>query len=425
MDQLRRRGQAERWDLWTRTSLSGAYALELVWAAIMIGPAVGPTVRWVILAYIALHAITCALLVNAGLDHYLGRRSRPVRLIALTAGLTVVGVVVGVVAYPDAQPGHPDGPASALVVVLATAFVAAVSSAVPFSVATGVLAAAVVTKFAVSRIEGAPMSIAVPAAVSLCGLMVAWMLTCRGSMWGLKGVWELDHSRKAHARLAVAEERLRFARDLHDVIGRNLSVVALKSELAARLVERGRSGAVDEMREVRKIAQESLAEMRAVVGGYRTADLDMELAGAKSVLASAGVRCQVIGDGHDLSAEVQSTLGWVVREGTTNVLRHSEARMCTVSLRRSTAGGTERLTLTMENDGVTGPESPDGHRSIGNGFPGVAERLAAFGGSVVAGREPPDRFRLTAELLLPVATSEEIRPHVTSRRRPARRKDVR
>ncbi|MGS2640142.1 sensor histidine kinase [Streptosporangium sp. G12] len=405
----RRRGQAERWDLWTRVSLSGAYVLEPVWAAVMIGPAVGPVARWVMPACIALHAVTCALLVHAGLDHYLGRRSRPVRLIALATGLTVVGVVAGVVTYPDAQPGHPDGPASGLVVVLATAFVVAVSSAVPFPATAGVLAAAVATKLAVSRMEGAPLPVAVPAAIGLGSLVLAWLLTYRVSMWGLKGVWELDHSRKAHARLAVAEERLRFARDLHDVIGRNLSVVALKSELAARLVERGRSGAVDEMREVSRIAHESLAEMRAVVRGYRTADLDTELAGARSVLASAGVRCQVIGDGRGLSAEVQSTLGWVVREGTTNVLRHSEARTCTVSLHRSTTGGTDRLTLSMENDGVTGSESPDGRRPIGNGFPGVAERLAALGGSVVTTREPPDRFRLTAELPLPVATQEETR----------------
>ncbi|MFF3437171.1 sensor histidine kinase [Streptosporangium sp. NPDC002721] len=331
------------------------------------------------------------------------------RLIALTAGLTVAGVAAGAVAYPDAQPGHPDGPASGLVILLATAFVAAVSSAAPSSVTVGVLAAAVATKVAVSLMEGAPMSLALPAAISLGGLMVAWLLTYRVSMWGLKGVWELDHSRKAHARLAVAEERLRFARDLHDVIGRNLSVVALKSELAAGLAERGRSGAVDEMREVSRIAHESLAEMRAVVRGYRTADLDTELAGARSVLASAGVRCQVVGDGQGLSAEVQSTLGWVVREGTTNVLRHSEARTCTVSLRRSTSGGTERLTLSMENDGVTGPESPDGHPPIGNGFPGLAERLAALGGSVVTERETPGRFRLVAELPLPVATREETR----------------
>jgi two-component system, NarL family, sensor histidine kinase DesK len=393
-------GQAERWDLWTRISLCGAYGLELLWVAIMIVPEVGTLVRWVMLPYVAVHALVCALLVHAGLDHYLGRRPRPVRLLALAAWLTVVGVLAVAVAFPDAQPGHPDGPASGLVVVLAPAFVAAASTVLPFSGIAGVLLAAVATKFAVSWLEGASLATAVPAAIGLGGLMAGWLLTYRASMWGVRAVWELEHSRKAHALLAVAEERLRFARDLHDVMGRNLSVMALKSELAARLVERGRSGAVEEMREVSGIAHESLAEMRAVVRGYRTADLDAELAGARSVLASAGVRCRVVGeDGSGLPVEVQGTLGWVVREGTTNVLRHSEARECTVSLRRTTGGGTDRLTLTMENDGVKG--APDDHRWIGNGFPGVAERLAALGGSVVTGLEPPDRFRLTAELPLP------------------------
>lgn len=404
-DRWRRRSQAERWDLGTRIMLCGTYVFEPVWSATMLGPEVGVFARWAMLIWLTLHALACALLVHAGMDHYLGRRPRPVRLIALVCGLTVVGVVAGVAAYPDAQPGHPDGPASGLVVVMAPAFVAAVSAAVSLPVTAGVLAAATVTKFAVSRIEGAPVSIALPAAIGLCGLVAAWTLTFRVSTWGVKSVWEMEHSVRLRARLAVAEERLRFARDLHDVIGRNLSVVALKSELAVRLAERGRSGAVEEMREVRRIAEESLTEMREVVRGYRTADLDTELAGARAVLASAGVHCRVVGDGHGLSTEAQSTLGWVVREGTTNVLRHSEARTCTVSLSRSSTGGADRLTLTMENDGAAGPVPAGGHRPIGNGFPGVAERLAALGGSVTAGWEPPDRFRLTAELPLPATAS--------------------
>ncbi|WP_283135855.1 sensor histidine kinase [Rhizohabitans arisaemae] len=401
----RRLGQAERWDLWTRAGLCGAYVLEPVAAAAMIGSAVDTPARWAILTYLCLHSAGCGLLVHAGIGHHLGNRPRPVRLIAATSGLTVVGVVLAVAAYPDAQPGHPDGPASALTVILATAFAGAVAVAVPFPATVLVWAAAAAGKFAVSRVEGAPLSIAVPAALGLLGLAATWSFIYRSSLWSLKVVWEMEHSRKAHARLAVAEERLRFARDLHDVIGRNLAVVALKSELAARLIERGRPGAAEEMREVREIAQESLAEMRAVVRGYRATDLDTELAGATSVLASAGVRCRVTGDTHGLSPELQSTLGWVVREGTTNVLRHSEARTCTVSLHRSASGGVGRLTLTMENDGVTGPEDSGGLHAIGSGFSGVAERLAPLGGRVVARREPPDRFRLIAELPLPVTTS--------------------
>lgn len=101
------------------------------------------------------------------------------------------------------------------------------------------------------------------------------------SVWLLDAVYRLDEARDTRARLAVAEERLRFGRDLHDVMGRNLAVIALKSELAVQLARRGRPDAVEQMIEVQRIAQESQREVRAVVRGYREADLGVELAGAQ------------------------------------------------------------------------------------------------------------------------------------------------
>ncbi|GHH68590.1 histidine kinase [Streptosporangium violaceochromogenes] len=421
LPQWRRRGQAERYDLWVRASSCGVFAFEPVVLATMVAPEVDTAALWAMTAGAAVHAVVCAMLMSAGLDHYLardhhgyaerdrpGRGSRPLGLIAAATGLTVAAVAIGILAYPRATPGHPDGPASALLVVTAAAFLTALSSAVPSSVTLAVVTAAGLARLAVSRSEGAPAEAAVPAAIALSALLLVLAVACHSSMWTLRLVWELDRARKAQARLAVAEERLRFARDLHDVMGRNLSVVALKSELAAQLVRRGRPGAAEEMLGVRRLAQDSLTEVRAVVSGYRTADLDTELAGARSVLASAGIRCEVTGDGHGLPADVQNALGWVVREGTTNVLRHSEARVCTVSLRHASDTGAGRLTLTMENDGVTGS---DGRRreGTGNGIPGLAERLAARGGRVAAVYERPDRFRLTAELPLPATAQEELR----------------
>src|ERR1017187_7481716 len=125
-----------------------------------------------------------------------------------------------------------------------------------------------------------------------------YVVDCRGSAWTLRIMWELDRSRAVQARLSVAEERLRFARDLHDVLGRNLSLIAVTSELAGQLARRGdeEAAAAGHMIEVRRVAHESLREMRAVISGYRTADLDTELAGAQDVLRSAGVRCRIIGD---------------------------------------------------------------------------------------------------------------------------------
>ena len=158
------------------------------------------------------------------------------------------------------------------------------------------------------------------------------VLIGRVSPGQLRTMWELDRSRTAHARLSVAEERLRFARDLHDVLGRNLSLIAVQSELAAELARRGDQDAAGQMLQVRQVAHESLREMRAVVSGYRTADLGTELAGAQDVLRSAGMSCRVIGDAAGLPPDVQAALGWVVLEGTTNIIRHSDATACTIEL---------------------------------------------------------------------------------------------
>jgi two-component system sensor histidine kinase DesK len=221
------------------------------------------------------------------------------------------------------------------------------------------------------------------------------VLTCRSSASTLRIMSELDRSRTAHARLAVAEERLRFARDLHDVLGRNLSLIAVQSELAAELARRGDQDAAGQMLQVRQVAHESLREMRAVVSGYRTADLGTELAGAQEVLRSAGMSCRVIGDAAGLPADVQAALGWVVREGTTNIIRHSDATACTIELGIGDSPGAPRaVTLRMDNDRVHTPDPG----SAGNGLAGLGERLAGLGGSLTTGHPRNGHFRLQATL---------------------------
>src|SRR5690606_36238629 len=96
--------------------------------------------------------------------------------------------------------------------------------------------------------------------------------------------WDQERRRELDARLAAAEERLRFSRDLHDTFGRTLSTVAVKAELAAELASRGKDGAVEEMREVRRVAEEALKEMRELVAGIRSPELSVELEGARSLL---------------------------------------------------------------------------------------------------------------------------------------------
>ncbi|MFK4224372.1 sensor histidine kinase [Streptomyces sp. NPDC019890] len=231
-------------------------------------------------------------------------------------------------------------------------------------------------------------------AVVTTGFVTAWMaFTARASMWVLAVMWELREARDVQARLAVAEERLRFGRDLHDVLGRNLAVIALKSELAVQLARRARPEAVDQMTEVQRIAQESHREVRDVVRGYREADLRVEVEGARGVLAAAGIACTVEWGEAELPGAVQSALGWVVREATTNVLRHGDARRCTISVR--TADDT--VVLVVENNGVTEAGSSD---APGSGLAGLRERLSAVGGTLEAGPCRGGLFRLTARVPL-------------------------
>ncbi|MEV0962548.1 histidine kinase [Streptomyces sp. NPDC049910] len=233
---------------------------------------------------------------------------------------------------------------------------------------------------------------------------IGWLaFTARVSMWTLAVMWELREARDVQARLAVAEERLRFGRDLHDVLGRNLAVIALKSELAVQLARRGgERRALEQMAEVQRIARESQREVRDVVRGYRGADLRTELDGARGVLGAAGITCTIGSPGNGppidvLPVEIQSALAWVVREATTNVLRHGDAAQCAITL--STAAGT--AALTVENDGVQGRTTPGRPAAPGTGLTGLRERLAALGGTLEAGPAPDARFRLAARVPLP------------------------
>lgn len=196
----------------------------------------------------------------------------------------------------------------------------------------------------------------------------------------------LDRARGDQARLAVTEERLRFSRDLHDVFGRTLSAVALKAELAAAQAERGRPEAADTMREVQSIAIAAQEEVRAVVRGYREADLSAEVAGARAVLEAAGISVTTVIEGADtLPSPVARTFAWVVREAATNVLRHADATHVRISLTADAAGAR----LVVANDRPRAAGTP------GSGLTGLRERLAEVGGTLDASRDA-DHFTLTA-----------------------------
>ncbi|MFT4294874.1 MAG: histidine kinase [Micropruina sp.] len=198
---------------------------------------------------------------------------------------------------------------------------------------------------------------------------------------------ELERARFDTARLAVTEERLRFSRDLHDVFGRTLSAVALKAELAAEQARRGRPEAVDTMHEVQSIATRALDEVRAVVRGYRESDLNAEVAGARSLLEASGIDVTTVVDGvAALPAPVARAFAWVVREGTTNILRHADADQARVAV--TIDPGAARLVLHNDRP------HPASER-IGSGLAGLTERLAEVGG-ILSVQRGDDSFTLTA-----------------------------
>ncbi|RKS74539.1 two-component system sensor histidine kinase DesK [Actinomadura pelletieri DSM 43383] len=220
-------------------------------------------------------------------------------------------------------------------------------------------------------------------------------------------MWEMHRethaARDALARLAVTEERLRFSRDLHDLLGHSLSLIAVKSELAMRTARTDPDRAATEMADVRRTAREALREVRAAVSGYRAIELDTELVGARAVLEAAGIRCE-IGDPQDaLPSEVRSVLAWIIREGVTNVIKHSGARRCEVTLTAYDGS----VVLEMGNDGVRGDGGVREDGS-GSGLTGLAERVAVLGGEITAGRHGRDGFLLRAVVPLPASDADAV-----------------
>lgn len=215
-------------------------------------------------------------------------------------------------------------------------------------------------------------------------------------------LWDLTrdaiNGQKARAQLAVSEERLRFARDMHDLLGHSLSALAVKSELAGRLVERAPERAVVEMAEVQDLARRALQQVRSAVNGYREVDLATEVGSVREVLRANGTDVTVTGlEGLEVPVEKAGLAAWVVREGGTNVLRHSDATECRIgfSVTRETSAGPESLVVEVFNNRVRGPGKADG-LSSGNGLSGLSERVAMGGGALSAARTGDHGFLLRA-----------------------------
>ncbi|MFD1542942.1 sensor histidine kinase [Nonomuraea guangzhouensis] len=186
------------------------------------------------------------------------------------------------------------------------------------------------------------------------------------------------------ARLAAADERLRIARDLHDLLGHSLSLIVLKSELAGRLAEDS-PRVSKEIQDIESVARQALTEVREAVTGYRQRGLPEELDNARSVLRAAGVEPQVRISGTPLPGLLDGLFGWAVREGTTNVVRHARARRCEIEV---TYDG-EHAILEIMDDG----QGKEPFR-LGSGLQGLTERVRGAGGTVEVGPGARAGFRL-------------------------------
>ncbi len=242
--------------------------------------------------------------------------------------------------------------------------------------------------------------------------LIALMLLVRGLGLDMIGVArmgsairELQIARRELARLAVIEERERLSRDLHDLLGQTLSMITLKSELAGCLIKEDPERCAQELAEIECVSRKTLREVREAVAGYRQPTLSSELEGARQLLSAAGIDAQIESIQEVLPPAFDAALAWTVREGVTNVIRHSRARQCRIHVTKK--NGT--VVAEVLNDGGQ-REQVESTARPGLGLAGLRERVSALGGRMEAGSltlSGKEHFRVRVEL--PIQSDMEAR----------------
>jgi two-component system sensor histidine kinase DesK len=331
---------------------------------------------------LALYGGVLALVLRSAVSPEQSQRTR----IALVGALVIVTLGLWAPAYAWAVPGEEPWAWVAGFAIGASAL-AVPWAGVVVAIGLGAMAAAGAVVFDGSVVQNVGFALGSAAVVWLTGLLLVWLL-------GL--VWAAEAGREAEADLVLAQERLRVSRELHDVLGHRLGIIALKAELAADLAATDPARSAAESGEIREIAAATLAEARSAVHGETVADLATQIASAELVLGSAGIDTTVDVDSAKVSASASPLLAAVVREAVTNILRHSEAEKVLI-----TFDATEPSpTLVIVNDGAgrqkggTAPDRP----SPGTGLAALAARCAAAGGRLVSGPANDGRFEVRVEL---------------------------
>jgi len=206
----------------------------------------------------------------------------------------------------------------------------------------------------------------------------------------MQAIGELRRTRQELADAAVDAERLRFARDMHDLLGHTLSVMVVKAQVVRRMATRDPQAAAAQAADIEAVGRRALTEVRQAVTGYRGRGLARELEAARTTLADAGYAVQVRQDGDPVPAQASALLGWVVREGSTNVIKHSGGQHCEIAIRHEQG----KATVEITDDGSGNPATmlPSG----GHGLGGLRERVETADGTLEAGPRPGGGYRLAA-----------------------------
>lgn len=228
--------------------------------------------------------------------------------------------------------------------------------------------------------------------IGLTGLFVGWA-TGAGIERG-RISRQLDRSRQQVSVLAVAAERERIGRDLHDILGHSLTAISIKAGLAAKLVDHDRAAARAEISDIEEIARQALGDVRSTASGYREVRVPIEIASARSVLMAAGIQAQTPSALEPMSEEVSELFGYLVREAVTNVVRHSEAGTCTITV---SAG---RVTVSDDGRGFTMSRT-----TCGSGLEGLSQRFERAGGRLVVSSRPGVGTEVRGELQADLSAS--------------------
>jgi two-component system sensor histidine kinase DesK len=368
-------------------------------------------------------------------------------LLAVVAGSFVATAVLGSATFVPGQEARHPWAAAALLAVQAVASVAVVAGSPESSLLFSLLAIAGVvalsaapalwwvagsTGLGVAAVvggDGTGDQVAATALVTVLSGLGCWAFRRLFAVIG-----ELGRTREELARAAVAQERERFSRDLHDLLGHTLSVIVVKAQAARRMAELDPAAAAGHAGDIETIGRRALTEVRQAVAGYAGRGLAAEVDEAVRALTAAGAAVSVHRAEGPLPPEVDALFGWVVREGVTNVVRHASARTCRIAW--SVDGPAARLTITDDGQGATHPAAApsaggpgvsepggggpgadgpgadgpgadgpgadgpgaDGPGGGGRGLAGLRERVAAAGGRLEVASAAGGGFRLAVEV---------------------------